>query len=60
MARLRQVLRGLWEYLREVCGENDYARYRAAVLSSGGQPLTPECFYLWKQHHKFSHPNRCC
>lgn len=50
----------LWEYLREVCGENDYARYQRHMLSRDGRLMTPAEFYLWKQRHKYARPNRCC
>ncbi len=60
MAQLQNVLRILWRYLREACGEDDYARYQARARALGIEPLTPEAFYLAHLHHKYSRPNRCC
>ena len=55
-----KVLRNFWQYLREVCGENDYARYRARALSRGERAITERAFYLEKLRHKYSRPCRCC
>jgi uncharacterized short protein YbdD (DUF466 family) len=60
MAELQNVLRALWDYLREVLGEKAYARYCDHVRARGGQPMTPREFYLWQQQHKYSRPSRCC
>lgn len=60
MTSLRKLLRGLWNYLREVSGENDYARYCEHVLKHGGGPMTRQAFYLQQHEDKNSHPNRCC
>lgn len=60
MSHLGTILRSLWEYLREVSGENDYARYRQRVIKQGGQPLSRQAFYLKQQEDKNSRPTRCC
>ncbi len=60
MAHLQKVVRIFWEYLREACGENDYARYRTRVLAQQGRPMTLKAFYLWQQQHKYSRTTRCC
>ncbi len=60
MAQLQIVIRTFWELLREACGENDYDRYRARALAAGGEPMTPQVFYLWRNERKYSRPNRCC
>ncbi len=60
MTQLHNLVRILWEYVREVSGENDYARYRARILAQGGRPLAPVDFYLSQQQHKYSRINRCC
>jgi len=60
MNRLIIMVRGLWEYLREVSGENDYARYCERVEERGEQPISPHAFYLSQQEHKHSRPTRCC
>ena len=45
MSKVRNKLRMLWEYLREVAGENDYLRYRNNTLARGEEPLSPQEFY---------------
>lgn len=60
MAQLKRLLRDTWEYLRELFGEDAYARYCAFVLARGGEPMTPREFYLWREQHKYSRPSRCC
>jgi Selenoprotein, putative len=57
---LRKLLGGLWEYLREASGENDYARSRARALEQGAEILSPGDFYEEKLREKYSRPNRCC
>jgi hypothetical protein len=60
MARIKQVVQVVWEYLREVSGENDYARYRTRTTSLGGEPMTPQRFYLSRLQEKYARPCRCC
>ncbi len=60
MANFQEFLRTVWQFLREACGEKDYARYRARILALGGRPLTTEAFYLRQLQHKYSQPSRCC
>jgi uncharacterized short protein YbdD (DUF466 family) len=60
MTRVRQILRGFWELARELCGDKAYSRYRVHILARGGQPMTPQEFYLWRVQHKYSSPARCC
>lgn len=60
MEYLKTALRTLWQYLREVSGENDYARYQARALADGRPLLTPAEFYVARQKHKYSRINRCC
>ncbi len=60
MAQLQKVLKSVWEYLREACGEEDYTRYQARAFGRGEQPMTAEAFYLAELRHKYSRPNRCC
>ena len=57
---LRKLVAGLWQYLQEVSGQRDYARYRARALAKGEKLLTPRAFYLKQQEQKYSRPNRCC
>ncbi len=60
MVRLRVLLTAIWQYLRDVSGENDYARHCTYELALGRQPLPPRAFYLWKIHQQYSRINRCC
>jgi hypothetical protein len=60
MVRIREILMNVWSFLREACGENDYARYRAHALARGVEPEPQETFYLNKLHRKYSTPSRCC
>jgi uncharacterized short protein YbdD (DUF466 family) len=60
MTLVSNLLRTLWNYLREVSGENDYARYRARVAAEGGNPVSRREFYEQRQQEKYSRPNRCC
>ena len=56
----KALARGLWQYLQEVTGQSDYARYRARALAAGETLLTPREFYQKQQEDKYSRPNRCC
>lgn len=60
MVVLVNRLRLLWNYLREVSGENDYARYRTRMMAEGGAPLSKREFYNQRLQEKYSRPNRCC
>jgi hypothetical protein len=60
MSKVRNKLRTLWEYLREVAGENDYLRYRNNTLKSGEEPLSPQEFYLRQLQRRYSRINHCC
>ena len=60
MAQIEKLLGVIWAYLREVSGENDYARYQARARARGERPLSPESFYLEKLFRTYSRPNRCC
>jgi putative selenoprotein len=60
MTRLRNLARAVWQYLREVSGENDYARYRARALAQSADPMPPAEFYLSRLRHKYSRISRCC
>ena len=60
MAYFVRIFRTAWSYLREVSGENDYARYRTRALAQGGSAMTAEEFYLWQLRRKYSRISRCC
>lgn len=60
MIRLHRWFELAWQYLREVSGENDYARYRARALAQGIAFMSPGEFYLAELRRKYSRMNRCC
>ena len=60
MAQFKKVFMIIWDYLREVCGENDYARYQARARVDGDAALSPSEFYVWKLRRKYSRVSRCC
>lgn len=50
----------LWEFLREVAGENDYLRYRNHIVTRGKEPMSPQEFYLRQLQQRYSRINHCC
>ena len=60
MPSLLDLIRTVWQYLREISGEEDYSRYRARAEARGEVPLTPDAFYLGQLREKYSRINRCC
>ena len=60
MAQLQRSIRIVWDYLREVAGENDYARYRTRALGGAGGVMSPKEFYVWQLRQKYSRVSRCC
>jgi len=60
MGKIRNQIRMLWEYLREVAGENDYLRYRNNTVARGEEPLSPQEFYLQQLKRRYSRIYRCC
>ncbi len=60
MDGLNNLLHALWEYLREVAGENDYPRYQSHAIARGEELLSPQEFYLQQLQRKYSHISQCC
>jgi len=60
MLRFRKLVQAVWQYVREVSGENDYARYRARALRQKTGPMSPTEFYLSQLDRKYSRISRCC
>ena len=60
MSALWISLRRLWRFLREVSGEDDYARWCARAQARGDALPTPQAFYLDKIARKYRRPTRCC
>ncbi|MGA8184880.1 MAG: YbdD/YjiX family protein [Terriglobia bacterium] len=59
-ALMLNLLKSVWNYLREVSGENDYVRYCARMAAEGDDPVSQRDFYEHRQQDKYSRPNRCC
>lgn len=59
-----RLLRCVWWYLRQVSGDAAYENYlrsrRRVAGTQGGQPATPEQFYLESLARRYSRPTRCC
>jgi uncharacterized short protein YbdD (DUF466 family) len=60
MTAVMNLLKAFWNYLRDVSGENDYARYRTRTAAEGVIPVSRREFYDRRQQEKYSRPNRCC
>ncbi len=60
MYRIYGLLRLAWKLLRELCGENNYERYRVRAIERGASPLSREAFFLDRLKLKYARPNRCC
>jgi uncharacterized short protein YbdD (DUF466 family) len=60
MGKIGNRLHRLWEYLREVAGENDYLRYRNHTVAKGKEPLSPQEFYLQQLQRRYSRVSHCC
>lgn len=60
MTLVANLMRTFWSYLREVSGENDYARYCARMAAESCPPVSRREFYDHRQQEKYSRPNRCC
>ncbi len=60
MVQLLKFLKAATQFVRELSGENDYARHCARAKILGVEPLTLQAFYLTQLHRKYSRPSRCC
>ena len=60
MTVVMNLLKSFWNFLREMSGENDYARYSARMAAEGSRPVSRREFYESRQQEKYSRPNRCC
>jgi uncharacterized short protein YbdD (DUF466 family) len=61
--RLLQALRGLWNALRNISGDDAYERYLEHLKRHhpDAMPLSPRGFYLSEQQRRWDGgPNRCC
>ena len=62
LMRFKVRVRHLWQYLREVTGDNAYERYLAHhnIAHAGQQYLTRREFFVRRQDEKWSKVSRCC
>ena len=62
MNRALQPVRSVWEYLKEISGENAYDRYRAVHTAThpGKPPMDRGEFYRWRQDEKYNNPGSRC
>lgn len=60
MTLAMKLFKAFWNYLREVSGENDYARYRKRMSAEGRNAIGEREFYDQRQKEKYSRQNRCC
>jgi uncharacterized short protein YbdD (DUF466 family) len=60
MHRLKTALRQIWQFVREMAGEDAYARF-CSRAATRGEPIPSQTeFYLSELERKHSRPNRCC
>lgn len=59
---LKLLPKHLWQYLRQVTGDDAYERYVAhqQVAHAGAAPLTRQQFFKKRQDEKWSKVSRCC
>ena len=55
-------LKKIWQYLRQVSGDDAYERYLAhhRQAHAGEPPMTQEQFFRKRQDEKWSKVSRCC
>jgi len=61
-SRALQPVRYVWEYLKEISGENAYDRYLTihAATHPGKPPMGRGEFYRWRQNEKYNNPGSRC
>mgnify|MGYP001171572131 FL=1 len=59
---MRDDLKKLWDFMREVTGDDAYERYLARHRESHPEvpPLAEKEFFASEQERKWSGINRCC
>jgi len=55
-------LRSIWEYLKEISGENAYDRYLEVHQAThpNQPPMSRGEFYRWRQDEKYANPGSRC
>jgi uncharacterized short protein YbdD (DUF466 family) len=56
------TLRSIWDYLKEISGENAYDRYLEvhAATHPGKPSMSRGEFYRWRQNEKYNNPGSRC
>ena len=59
---LKHLPKHLWNYLRQVSGDDAYERYVAhqQLAHAGERPLTRRQFFKMRQDEKWAKVTRCC
>jgi uncharacterized short protein YbdD (DUF466 family) len=59
---MNNPLRSIWEYLKEISGENAYDRYLALHMATHPErpPMTRGEFYRHRQDEKYNNPGSRC
>ena len=55
-------LSAIWEYLKEISGDNAYDKYLAvhSATHPGRRPMNRGEFYRWRQNEKYNNPGSRC
>jgi uncharacterized short protein YbdD (DUF466 family) len=59
---MANLLHSVWEYLKEISGENAYDRYLEVhrVTHPNKPPMNRGEFYRWRQDEKYANPGSRC
>ena len=59
---MKEHLRAIWEYLKEISGENAYDRYLVVHASThpDKRAMSRGEFYRWRQDEKYNNPGGRC
>jgi uncharacterized short protein YbdD (DUF466 family) len=59
---MKEPLRAIWEFLKEISGENAYDRYLTvhAATHPGKKAMTRDEFYRARQDEKYNNPGGRC
>ena len=59
---MREHLRAIWDYLKEISGENAYDRYLAVHTAThpGKSAMSRGEFYRARQYEKYNNPGSRC
>ncbi len=59
---MKETLRAIWDYFKEISGENAYDRYLALHTAThpGKPPMSRSEFYRNRQDEKYNNPGSRC